>query len=249
MAQSGFEYERNATRFLQKLDIVPKGFTPAGNAHDRPDLMIKKPDQQDGASKGAELKLSPSASAGSHVFHYDLEKKMFFMPTDDKSEEKQFIRSIAHKTNVLDEVNKKWKKRPAKFSEAGKYASSKVKYKYDYAHFPDIRGDIPSRGIEQYYQAKNTFYLNFGTHGLFLLGTSDPLHLNRANPRVPEFSRNVKSGYRARVQYKGHDNYQFVFEFTMHQVHPSPYNIAPTVSKTSPVIDKSKVSIDCFLET
>ena len=56
----------------------------------------------------------------------------------------------------------------------------------------------------------------------------------------------AKAIYRARVQYKGSDNYQFTFEMQFSMTNKSPFNIAPVDGK-SVTIDKKKINLSCFV--
>ena len=106
--------------------------------------------------------------------------------------------------------------------------------------FKDIKGEIPAAKIEQYYNKKDTYYVNVGTHGFYLLGAKNPLKLSG----IPRFSKSAKATYRARVQYKGKDNYQFTFEmqFSIPSAKKSPYNIAPVKAKNNVAIDKLELN-------
>ena len=97
--------------------------------------------------------------------------------------------------------------------------------------------------IEEYYNKKDTYYVNVGTHGFYLMGTSNPLKLKD----VPRFGNSAKAIYRIRVQYKGSDNYQFTFEmqFSIPAVKKSPFNIAPVNGKTVNII-KNEMNLGCF---
>jgi hypothetical protein len=108
--------------------------------------------------------------------------------------------------------------------------SKREMYKRDLSLFKDIKGVIPASKIEDYYNKKKTYYINVGTHGFYLLGSKNPLNL----AGLPRFGSSASAKYRARVQYKGKDNYQFTFEmqFSIPADKKSPYNIAPTIGKT-----------------
>lgn len=245
VSHKGFEYEENATKFLKKLEIVPPTFQPAGASHDQPDLVIKKPSSNKTA--GCELKISPT-SAGSLVIKYDAKKKEWFFDTPEKEDkEKHFLIKIANQSGALKRVNQEWRGTPAKFSSIEKYTDKHKQYKVDLAKYRDIKGEIPGNSIEHYYNRKDTWYINVGTHGFYLLGNSDPLKLNKGDERVPRFSQNAKTTYRARVQYKGSGNYQFTFSLEFSSVQKSPYNIAPITGEGNVQIVKPKVKIDCFL--
>lgn len=246
-AQQGFQYEVNAARVLKKLNIVPPNFTPAGAGHDQPDLVIMK----DGDESGCELKIS-AASAGSLVLKYDPKKGWGFNDIPRSESEKLFIKGVAESVKVLDRIKKEWKDVPAKRDRQGQDAtwkaffgamSKKEMYERDVKLFKDIKGEIPASKIEQYYNKKDTYYVNVGTHGFYLFGTKNPLKLKG----VPLFSSAAKATYRARVQYKGSGNYQFTFEmqFSIPSSQKSPFNIAPVNGKSVTIIE-NQLALGCF---
>ena len=246
-AQQGFEYEKNAAKFLKPMGLVPKNFVPAGAGHDQPDLMLEYKKKK----AGCELKIS-AASAGSLVLKYDSKDKRNPWKFGDVSEddaEKMFIVNLAKDLKLFDIIKKQWKDVPFKRdkdalweSTAGKL-SKKKQYERDRDTFPDIRGEIPASKIESYYNRKKTYYVNVGTHGFYLMGPQNPLKLKD----VPRFGRSAKATYRARVQYKGNDNYQFTFEmqFSISSAQKSQFNIAPVDGKTV-VIKKKEANLGCF---
>jgi hypothetical protein len=246
-AQQGFEYEKNAAKFLKPMGLVPKSFVPAGAGHDQPDLML----EYKGKKAGCELKIS-AASAGSLVLKYDMKDKRnpwkFGNVSEDDSE-KMFIVNLAKELKLFEIIKKKWKDVPFKIDKddlweatAGKLTKKK-QYERDLKTFPDIKGEIPATKIEAYYNKKDTYYVNVGTHGFYLLGTSNPLDL----VDVPRFGSSARASYRARVQYKGNDNYQFTFEmqFSIPSARKSPFNIAPVSGKTV-TINKKDANLGCF---
>lgn len=247
-AQQGFEYEKNAAKFLKPMGLVPKNFVPAGAGHDQPDLMLEYKKKR----SGCELKIT-AASAGSLVLKYDAKDKKNPWKFSDVSEddsEKIFIKKLAEDVGLFDIIKKKWKDIPFKREKdklwevtAGKL-SKKKQYERDRDTFPDIRGEIPATKIESYYNRKKTYYVNVGTHGFYLMGPQNPLNLKD----VPRFGRSAKATYRARVQYKGNDNYQFTFEmqFSIPSAQKSPFNIAPVDGKTV-TIKKKEANLGCFV--
>lgn len=246
-AQQGFQYEINAANVLKKLNITPKNFSPAGAGHDQPDLMIMK----DGKEAGCELKIS-AASAGSLVLKYDVKRGWGFNPIDRTEKEKLFIKDLADDVGLFKIIDKQWTELPAKRDRANKDAtwkaffgnmSNKEMYERDLKLFKDIKGEIPATKIEQYYNKKDTYYVNVGTHGFYLMGSKNPLKLKD----VPMFSRAAKATYRARVQYKGSGNYQYSFEmqFSIPSGKKSPFNIAPVRGKSVTIIE-SDLALGCF---
>jgi hypothetical protein len=247
-AQQGFEYEKNAAKLLKPMGLVPKNFTPAGAGSDQPDLMLEYKRKK----AGCELKIS-AASAGSLVLKYDIKDKRNPWKFGDVSEddtEKMFIVNLAKDLKLFDIIKKKWKDVPFKREKdalweatAGKL-NKKKQYERDLKTFSDIKGEIPASKIEAYYNRKDTYYVNVGTHGFYLMGPKNPLGLKD----VPRFGKAAKASYRARVQYKGNDNYQFTFEmqFSIPSSQKSEFNIAPVDGK-SVVIKKKELNLGCFI--
>jgi hypothetical protein len=161
-----------------------------------------------------------------------------------------FIRDLAEEVGLFDLIKDKWKEIPLKRnkdalweSTAGQLTPQK-RYERDRDTFSDIKGEIPAIKIEQYYNKKDTYYVNVGTHGFYLMGSKNPLKLKD----VPRFGSSAKATYRARVQYKGGGNYQFTFEmqFSIPSSKKSPYNIAPVDGK-SVTIQTNNLNLSCFI--
>lgn len=240
-SQQGFEYEKNATKVLKRIGLVPQGFTPAGARHDQPDLILEFRH----IKAGCELKIT-ATSAGGLVLKYDITNKRKpwgFNEINREDTEKLFIQNIAYDVGFIDLANKKWNKTPLKFVENVNFSNSE-KYYHDKKTFQDISGSIPANNIEKYYNRKHTQYINIGTHGFYLLGNSNPFHLEK----VPRFGSAAEAHYRARVQDKGSGNYQFIFEMNFHipSNNKSPWNIAP-VSGSSVEIIKNKIELGPLL--
>ena len=247
-AQQGFQYEVNAANTLKPLGFVPKNFVPAGAGHDQPDLMLEYKKKK----AGCELKIT-AASAGSLVMKYDSKDKKNpwkFGDIKKDDDEKIFIKELAEEVGLFDIIKKEWKEVPFKRDKddlweatAGKLTPQQ-RYERDRDTFKDVRGEIPATKIEEYYNKKDTYYVNVGTHGFYLMGTKNPLKLKD----VPRFGSCAKATYRARVQYKGGGNYQFTFEmqFSIPAAKKSPFNIAPVDGK-SVVIQKKNLNLSCFI--
>jgi len=245
-AQQGFQYEINAAKILKPLGLVPKNFVPAGAGHNQPDLMLVYKQKE----AGCELKIT-AASAGSLVMKYDIKNKKnpwSFGNIKSDEEEKLFIRDLADEVGLFKLINKQWNEIPFKRDKdvlweatAGKL-TKKQQYERDRDTFKEIKGEIPATKIEEYYNKKDTYYVNVGTHGFYMMGNKNPLKLKG----VPTFSNSAKAIYRARVQYKGSDNYQFTFEMSFSMRSKSPFNIAPTNGKTVE-IQESELNLACFI--
>jgi len=248
-AQQGFLYEKNAAMELKKFGLVPKSFVPAGAGHDQPDLMLEYKKKK----AGCELKIT-AASAGSLVMKYDIQDKKNpwkFGDIKKDDEEKMFIKDLADEVGLFEIIKKQWKQIPYKREKDDKWEATAGKmtpqqrYERDRDTFKDIRGEIAASKIEQYYNKKDTYYVNVGTHGFYMMGTKNPLKL----VDVPIFGKSAKATYRARVQYKGSGNYQFTFEmqFSIPANRKSPYNIAPVNGKNVTIIKKD-LNLSCFPE-
>jgi hypothetical protein len=245
-AQQGFQYEENAAKILKPMGLVPKDFKPAGAGHDQPDLLLLYKNVE----SGCELKIT-AASAGSLVLKYNSKNKKSpwgFGDIKAGDDEKMFIKDLADEVDLFKLINKEWKEIPFKRDKdklweatAGKL-KPKERYERDRDTFKDIRGEIPATKIEEYYNKKDTYYVNVGTHGFYMMGTKNPLKLKD----VPTFGNSAKAIYRARVQYKGSDNYQFTFEMQFSMKSKSKYNIAPVDGKSVTIIEE-KLDLSCFI--
>lgn len=245
-AQQGFQYEINAAQVLKPLGLVPPSFMPAGAGHDQPDLMLI----YKGKEAGCELKIT-AASAGSLVLKYNATNKRSpwgFGDIKADDEEKLFIKELAREVGLFQLINKQWNEVPFKREKdklweatAGKL-TPKRRYERDRDTFKDIRGEIPASKIEEYYNKKDTYYVNVGTHGFYMMGSKNPLRLKN----VPTFGSSAKATYRARVQYKGSDNYQFTFEMQFSMKSKSPFNIAPVDGKSVRIME-DKLNLSCFI--
>lgn len=256
-AQEGFVYEVNASKALKKLGIST-GET-AGASHDKPDLMLKSGTKL----AGCELKNAPTA-AGSLVMWYQAGKWKYGDGWKN-SVEKTFLHDIGEKAGLLREMNssgsagKNWRgKKPAQQNDMtgrkilfGAKDSEKA-YKIDLAQFGgpnEIHLTIPARGVSDYYNSKKTYYLNVGTHGFFLLNSSDPLKLNEGlrrigKPAIPDFGSSTKVIIRMRCQYKGSGSYQFSMTLQFGSVSKSPYNVAPLRPGSASIIDEQRLQAD-----
>jgi hypothetical protein len=253
-SHEGFLYEQNAYRTLKPYGIAA-GAPPAGASHDRPDLEIKLGKK----TSGVELKNQPT-TAGSLVMQY-YGGEWHFGPTDNNPE-KEFMKGIGMSVKILDTMNDKWKKPVLQYENGQKtYVGAKDQrqaYQLDIAKFGgqgagDIYVPVPNAKISGYYNKKDTYYLNVGTHGFFLFGRLDPLEVNKRLTKaklemVPDFShpRSATTKIRVRCQYKS-PGYQFSFTLQFGNVMKSPYNLAPLRSGSNSAIDLAKLKRDAIL--
>lgn len=256
MAQQGFLYEENCAKALKKLNWVKPNYTPAGASSDRPDLDIYIQNKE----YGVELK-KDLASSGSLVIHHLGNGKYEFGDTAG-AKEKEFMKGLGVKSNVLNAIKRNWKTPPfiqkdrdekwiAKVRQSG--LSLKERYDQDLKNCRDIFFDLPANTISSYYNLKDTYYINVATHGFYLLGKNDPAGLQKgltgAN-KIPLWDNNHKAVLRIRIQSKGvtkaaanekrqgwpstgAQGYQITMEIQFKSVKKSMYNIGPTVGKSA----------------
>ena len=194
MAQEGFLYEENVAKSLKKKGLVSKNYKPAGASSDRPDLDLFI----GGKEYGCELK-KDLASAGSLVLKYNNRNGAFNFGDTGGQKEKEFMKGLGVSNRVLQAIKIKWRKplwiaedRDARWlqrwEKAGK-PNVEERYKEDLKNCPDIYFQLPPTTIEKYYNLKDTYYLNVGTHGFFLLGAKDPAKMTvDVSPRIPRWS-------------------------------------------------------------
>lgn len=267
-AQQGFVYEENTTKFLKKFGLSD-GIT-AGASHTRPDLMLTVR----GKNAGCELKISPTAGGSLVIKAYANSKPHWrFGDIEHDETEKRFLADLAESAGVLDEINKKWRIPIYNISDRSDIWERQMlkiplreRYNFDLQTCPDIKLVLPSDSMTKYYNLKDTYYINVGTHGFYLLGNKDPLGLNsqmRAQGKklIPRFEDNCKITARVRCQSKGvtkadaqektkkqigAQGYQFTFtiEFAVPK-NTTPYNIAP-INGTSVTIMENRADYSCL---
>lgn len=270
MAQQGFVYEDNATKFLAKFGLSD-GIT-AGASHTRPDLMLTV----GGEKKGCELKISPTAGGSLVIKAYAKQAPHWrFGEIDHDETEKIFLRDLAERSGVLRKINEKWNipvfnivDRDAEWEKGMIKIPLRERYEMDLKRCPDIKMDLPPKSMSDYYNLKDTYYINVGTHGFYLLGTQDPLGLNKSlaalnKPLIPKFEDKCGIVARVRCQSKGvtkaaaeenskrkigAQGYQFTFtiEFRLPK-NTTPYNIAP-IDGRSVTILTNKADYSCLLK-
>lgn len=267
-AQQGFEYEKNSINFLKKFGLSDGKF--AGASHDRPDIMLTVR----GKESGCELKISPTAGGSLVIKAYANSLPHWrFGDIDHDETEKKFLADLAKSSGVLDEINRKWSipiynisDRSAVWEREMLKTPLRERYEYDLKTCPDIKLNLPADAMTKYYNLKNTYYINVGTHGFYLLGNKDPLGLNasmkaQGKKLIPKFEDHCRITARVRCQSKGvtkadaaekskkqigAQGYQFTFtiEFALPKA-TTPYNIAP-ISGTSVTILESKADYSCL---
>ena len=237
MAQEGFLYEANVANALKKpkFGLVKKNYIPAGASSDRPDLDLTI----NGVDYGCELK-KDLADAGSLVIKYNNSKNDVRIGDTGGSKEKEFMKSLGEKNGVLTAIKRKWlqgqkrlwiaEDRDAKWLQRWEKAGRpnvEERYKQDLANSKDILFDLPDTSIEKYYNLKDTYYINVGTHGFFLLGIR--IQSKGVTKALILEERNKKP--------TGSQGYQITMSMTFKAVKKSPYNIGPVIKGSAVVME------------
>ena len=260
--QKGYDYEKNLYHCLKK-DKIAAGNPPAGEdiAAGRPDIEIKLASQPETKKEGCELKLAPTAG-GSLVMKYT-DGKWGFDSKAKEDKEKAFMMEVAKKANLLREMNtsgaygNNWRgKTPFLQNDksGGKIVTGGLKNKRE-AYAKDIKQfggqneihiPVQAKVMCDYYNLKDTHYLNVASHGFYLMNGRDPLDLNRkiqekGNLVIPDFANSASLKIRVRCQDKSGGDYQFAMTLHFGGVRKSPYNIGPTQSKDNVQINKREL--------
>lgn len=244
--QEGIEYERRTYNALKRFGITSGSLVKAHK--DGLDLKIKRGNK----TAGLELKLKPT-SAGSIVMQY-YDGGWHFGDTEG-SEEKAFLQSIGEEARIIQLMNRKWKAPVLQYKDGKKIfvgAKKEKAYEADMRKFStglgvgDLYKEVPSGIISDYYNAKNSFYLNIGNRGFYLLNNKDPLDMNYDLGKqkmilAPDFSQvSGRTVLRVRCQPKIKRPfmvYQFSFTVEMTALDASPYNLSPIKSGTRSMVD------------
>jgi hypothetical protein len=258
-AQKGYEYEKNVANYLKKVSLVKPNFNPVGSMSNRADLELFWKKQ----TINVELKIE-AASGGSLVLKWDASRgkgKQWGFADTSNDPEKNFLAELATDCGALKEINRQWTDIPLKRdykTPEEKMAVDKIpkdkRYEMEKQKFPEINDLLDGKVVAEYYALKDTYYINVGTHGFYLLGTKDPHKLNeecrkKKLPSIPSFSKAARVKYRARVQDKGGGNFQYTFElsFSLNKAATSPYNIGPCSGGGNVTIQKNKANISFLL--
>lgn len=178
----GIIYESNINKILKKAGVERKSFVPAGSDKNAPDavLTINNKDYK------VEVKVDLNVDFGQGSLDYDLIKKKWILGGGDTPaamQMKNFLESI----KVPELVNRKWgpKGPPRKFTiPLDKFKKSHVDY--DYNTFRDQYVDISPKAVSDYYNSKDTYYIQIGDFGFYYMGK------DIAKLGVPEFKLRLK---------------------------------------------------------
>jgi hypothetical protein len=215
----GFLYEETLNKSLKKQGLQSSNFQPAASNPNAPDaeLLYKK------IKRKVEVKLDTKVDFGQGSLDYDVQTKKWGLggaKTPAAEQMREFLTAIG----VIDIVNKKWgpKGPPRKYTvPTSKYTKKDVEH--DYSKFKDEFVDIPGDAVANYYNSKDTYYMQIGGgYGLYYMG-NDVAELG-----VPSF--NLKLKLRIRIKRGGSTpiyNYRFTtaIQAVSGSLTKSPFNL------------------------
>ena len=183
MPNLGTLYESKVNQNLKAAGIQQANFRPAANSNTLPDAEIRIRD----TNHKIEIKLDAVHDFGQGSLKYDLDKEKWALA--GKSDEAgQQMRDFLNSLHVVELVNKTWGKYgvPRKYTvPANKYTKGDVDH--DYKSFKDIKITVPNDSIANYYNTKDTYYMQIGDgFGFYYMGR------DIAGLGVPEFSATVQ---------------------------------------------------------
>lgn len=157
----GFIYEDKINRILKAAGLEKPSFQGAKTDSNAPDGMLL----YQGKEYKLEIKLDPTADFGQGGLGYDPKTKKWVVAGNNPD-----MQNFLNAMGATKIVNQRWTKSPRK----GVVPNEKLTKKdvaYDYANFKDIRVLVNASAINNYYNSKNTFYIQIGkAHGLYYMG-------------------------------------------------------------------------------
>jgi hypothetical protein len=187
----GFAYENKINAALRKAGAQQANFKPAGADSNAADAELRI----SGKDYKVEIKLDTKVDFGQGSLDYDLKKKKWILggaKTASAEQMREFLEAI----DVPAIVNMKWgsKGPPKKFTvPTSEYTKADVDF--DYKNFKDEFVPIPNTAVANYYNSKDTYYIQIGSSGFYYMGS------NPAKIKCPEF--NLKLKLRIRIKRGG----------------------------------------------
>jgi hypothetical protein len=172
MSNKGVLYETEVNRNMKRAKVEKTNFQPAGSDSNAPDaqLTYNKEDYK------IEIKLDLNVDFGQGSLEYDLENGKWILG-GAKTPAAQQMREFLTAIKVPSLVNKKW----GSIGAPRRYTVPTSQFKkkdvdYDYTNFKDFFVKIPKDSVANYYNSKDTYYIQIGGYGLYHMG-SDPANL------------------------------------------------------------------------
>jgi hypothetical protein len=256
-SQENFLYKSNVVNFLKERGLVDSRFfaSPLSGTKHMPDLVLS----HKGNTSACELKISPNVFGQLELLYSDTVSRnpWKFKPIRLVEDEKYFMKDVASSADVdiFKRIKRAWKNEaPMKRDIKDRLKDVALKqilkripfsdlFKLEKKKFEDIEGVIQPSRIETYYNNRNVYYINFGTHGLFRLGEKNPLNLRN----VPLFREHAKVHFLITMKKRPNKNdYDFLFLLDFEMFIISAFNIGPVHGGRSITILRDRVNLDCF---
>ena len=192
--QKGFIYEGVIYTKLKNKGLVPLGFKPAKSDANKPDgKFIYK-----GEIYNLEIKLNfEQADFGQGTLDYTnsgwvlggvQEFKADGVTPRDGYAAAEKMRELLRAVGTEKFANREWgfKKAPNKITIPNDSNFTKAMKDEDYKNFPSRYKPISKKSIWDYYNTKNTYYIQVGGYGLYHMG------MNPANLPIPSLDVNAR---------------------------------------------------------
>ena len=233
---AGFVYEQEMDARIKKTGRTTKG--PAGPDSRRADCEVLIPSADDYIR--IELKEKISADFAQLNLDYDTSQKKFYIDKNKSTSQRDAARvmiGVAERANVINNCNMKWKEVPAKFSmnnEAKRdITARKIAYATDLKAFPNfflMEGKLAAKEVENYYNSKDTYYIQIKKKGLYFMGT------DKYNIGCPSFEGSCNSSnlrVRLKANSKSEGRYSFLIALKISRLTKSTMDL-DTIGTQSP---------------
>ena len=184
MSNEGFKYEDEINNLLKESDLQDRNFRGAKSDSNAPDALLKI----GGTNYKVEIKLDLKVDFGQGSLDYDVKKDEWTLGGGTTSSAKQ-MRDFLTEIGALNKINSStgWggQGAPRKFTIPLKQFTQQD-VAYDYSHFKDKFLTVNSDAVSNYYDSKDTNYIQIGGYGLYYM-KSDPAKLG-----VPKFIPNLR---------------------------------------------------------
>lgn len=203
--EAGRKYEKIIFEELLSSNLTNRKYPPAKSDKSKSDLVFIVKDKK----YNLEVKLNLKTDFGQGTLRYDFNKFKWFSYSDNfKMDE------LLKFYNIEKIANDNWTKVPNKVgkNDIGRKSKTPTRQEIldDKKNFPDVYVNLRGRNpIAEYYNSKDTYYIQIGDlYGFYYLG-QDPLNLG-----VPEF-RPPQQKIRLRLKGGGSGGYRFTTAFVI----------------------------------
>lgn len=212
----GIAYENKINNLLKEHKIQDENFHGAGSDSNAPDAEIII---ANGKYK-VEVKLNLKVDFGQGSLDYDANVGKWTLGGSDTESAEQ-MRKFLTQIKVPELVNEAWGSfgQPKKFTvPLGLYQKSDVDH--DYENFKNHFTDVPYNSVADYYNSKNTYYIQIGKFGFYFMGQ------DIGNIGVPEFKPELRLRVRIkRGRSKPIYNYRFTTALQAKSLEQSTFDL------------------------